>query len=83
MHKVDDLREVPLDELPERGGPPTSMKHYSVQYELRRRQTEAQIQTAEYTRRSARWIFISVVVLMLASLGSFVLDLLIFAWRAE
>jgi hypothetical protein len=80
MHKVDDLREVPLDELPLKGGPPYAMAHYSVLYEFQRRQTKAQIEAAKSAKWSVFWMAVSVGVLTLASVGSFVLDLLTF-WR--
>jgi hypothetical protein len=87
QHKVKDLREVPLDELPLHGGPPTDMEHYSVLYEFQRRQTKTQIKaaqgallSADYAKKSVRWMAVSVVVLTLASIGSFVLDLLTY-WR--
>jgi hypothetical protein len=78
QHKVTDLRGVPLDELPLHGGPPYEMDYYSVMFEFQKRQTEAQIESAKHQRKSVFWMAVSVVVLTLASVASFVLALLTF-----
>jgi hypothetical protein len=54
------------------------MNYYSVQFEYQYRQTKAQIEAAEYAKRSVRWMFWSVVVLAAASVASFALNLLTF-----
>jgi hypothetical protein len=92
-HDVEDLRGVPLDELAQNGEPVP--QYYRVSLEFQYRQTRAQIEaaeaakraaeaavsSAEYAKKSVRRMFWSVVVLALASVASFVLDLIPFLWR--
>jgi hypothetical protein len=52
---------------------------YVGQTEFVRRQTEAAIETARFTRNSARYMLWSVVVLALSSLGTLVVTIL--AWK--
>jgi hypothetical protein len=54
--------------------------YYGSSIELQGRQTKAQIEGARYAKRSVFWMTVSVVVLTLASIGSFVLDLFTY-WR--
>jgi hypothetical protein len=49
--------------------------------EAAKRAAEAAVSSAEYAKKSVRWMFWSVVVLALASVASFVLDLIPFLWR--
>jgi hypothetical protein len=60
---------------------------HKTQYEFMRRQTVAQQEaaqaakdTATYTRKNARYMLVSVIVLTLSALGTFILALLNF-WR--
>jgi hypothetical protein len=74
----EDLRTFSLDELAQNAGLPRQEIYYQVQAEFQRRQTQAQIEAAEYAKKSVRWMFWSVIVLAAASLGSFVLNLFTF-----
>ena len=71
-----DWGGMSLDEVVQRGQ--RADGYYRASLELQGRQTRAQIDAAKSARQSVRWMFWSVAVLALASLGSFALDLLAF-----
>lgn len=77
----DDIRGTPLDQLSGRAGQPGSVNAHDVQLEFQRRQTLAQqeaaaamIATADATKRNARYLLWSVVILAVSSVGSLILD---------
>lgn len=80
-----DLEKLTLEQVAGSAGVPGSVASQEVQLEFTRRQTQAQIEAAEatketatYTRQNARYMLWSVIVLAVASVASFVLDLLAF-----
>jgi hypothetical protein len=87
---LQDLTKLTPEQLVDAAGQPGSQQSLWVEFEFMRRQTVAQIEAAEaqeraasaaeetavYTRRNAFWMLLSVVVLTLSSLATFVLALL-------
>jgi hypothetical protein len=71
----EDLRNLSLDELAENAGFPKDERYYARMFQFQKRQTQA---PAEYAKQSVRWMFWTLIVLAVASFGSFVLDLLRF-----
>lgn len=85
-----DLKRMSLEELSQQELSPDTTIGRMLAAEFAIRQTRAQIEaadatkraadaavsSAEYAKRNVRWMFWSVVVLAVASVASFVLDLL-------
>jgi len=84
MHRAE-LENVSLDELADRiaGAPAMSTFGEAARAELARRQLLLQVQatqaakdTADYTRKSARYIFWSVVAIAVSSVATLVVNIL-------
>jgi hypothetical protein len=71
----DDMQDVDLDELPNLRSGKERRSDEALTFEFLRRQTKAQIESAEYAKQSVRWMFWSVVVLAAASVATFALNL--------
>ena len=53
----DDLQDVDLDELPNLRSGKERRSDQALTFEFLRRQTKAQIESAEYAKQSVRWMF--------------------------
>ena len=78
----EQLAKATLAQIVQRSieSPHDSQAAYVGQIEFMRRQTQAVLDTAEYTRRSARYMLWSVVVLALSSVATFVVSILSWRW---
>jgi hypothetical protein len=75
--KVEDLAKMSLAEIAEKmanARPGSEFDHIS-QAEFLRRQTEAAIETARFTRQNARYMLWSVVVLAVSAFATFVVTI--------
>jgi hypothetical protein len=62
-----DLSKLPLDEIADRFAGISNDNRAPYEAELRRRETESAVRTAKYTRRSAKWIFWSVIAMIVTN----------------
>jgi hypothetical protein len=62
-----DLSTQSLDKIADSLAGISNDNRAPFEAELRRRETESAVQTAEYTRRSAKWIFWSVIAMIVTN----------------